>query len=147
MLSNQINATERFEVFIPLEKIPSVTHQDKAVKVVNGKPQFYDPPELARTRKLYLNRLASVKPPDFPIIYGPVQLVVRFVYPAGKRKETGVGQWRTARPDTDNMIKLLKDCMTKLRFWGDDAQVCRELVEKFYGRVPGIYIKIDALEA
>lgn len=27
------------------------------------------------------------------------------------------------RPDTDNYIKNIMDCMTKLRFWNDDSQV------------------------
>jgi Holliday junction resolvase RusA-like endonuclease len=135
--------TTRFEVFIPLERIPTVTAFDKAVDK-NGK--LYDPPELKAARKLYRERLLSVRPPDFPAIFGPIQLLVRFVYPVGKRKTTGAGRWRTGRPDTDALVGVLKDVMTKLRFWGDDAQVCQELVEKFYGKVPGIYIKISVLE-
>ena len=36
--------------------------------------------------------------------------------------------------------------MTRLGYWHDDAQVCRELVEKFYSReVEGIYIELEAL--
>lgn len=30
---------------------------------------------------------------------------------------------KTTRPDCDNMVKLLLDVMTALRFWNDDAQV------------------------
>ena len=41
--------------------------------------------------------------------------------------------------------KLLKDCMTTVGFWKDDALVASEIVEKFWARIPGIYIKIEEL--
>lgn len=53
---------------------------------------------------------------------------------------------RTTRPDTDNLNKMLKDCMTALGFWRDDAQVAQEIIEKFWADVPGIYIRITQLE-
>ena len=50
-------------------------------------------------------------------------------------------------PDTDNLNKLLKDCMTKLGFWNDDAQVCREIIEKFWVKSSpsGIWIRVRQL--
>lgn len=57
------------------------------------------------------------------------------------------GDWRVTKPDTDNLQKLLKDCMTKCGFWKDDAQVVRETVEKRWSDEPtGIYIEITELE-
>lgn len=56
------------------------------------------------------------------------------------------GEWKTTKPDTDNMIKLLKDCMTRTGFWVDDAQVCSEITEKFWGDVSGIYVMVEQLE-
>ena len=56
------------------------------------------------------------------------------------------GEWKITKPDTDNMIKLLKDCMTRVGFWQDDAQVCSEITEKFWGDVSGIYIMVEQLE-
>lgn len=32
-------------------------------------------------------------------------------------------EWRVTKPDTDNLQKMLKDCMTLTGFWNDDAQV------------------------
>ncbi|WP_236253677.1 RusA family crossover junction endodeoxyribonuclease [Streptococcus mitis] len=55
------------------------------------------------------------------------------------------GQYKTTKPDTDNLQKLLKDCMTKLGYWQDDAQVASEIVEKFWADTVGIYIKIEEL--
>lgn len=44
------------------------------------------------------------------------------------------------------MQKMLKDVMTFLGFWTDDALVASEIVEKFYSKMPGIYIVIESLE-
>ena len=60
-----------------------------------------------------------------------------------KGKSHKNGEWRVSRPDTDNLQKLLKDCMTRVGFWKDDAQVCREEVTKRWSRLrPGILIKV-----
>ena len=40
------------------------------------------------------------------------------------------------------MQKALKDIMTKLHFWKDDALVASEVVEKFWSDIPGIWICI-----
>ena len=54
---------------------------------------------------------------------------------------------RLNRPDTDNLQKLLKDCMTRVGFWRDDAQVCRETVTKRWTRTrPGIRIEVTQLD-
>ena len=50
------------------------------------------------------------------------------------------------RPDTDNLQKLLKDCMTAEHFWTDDALVCSEITEKFWADTPGIWIHIEPVE-
>lgn len=52
------------------------------------------------------------------------------------------GEYRSTRPDLDNLQKLLKDCMTELGFWEDDALVVREISEKFWADMPGIFISI-----
>ena len=54
--------------------------------------------------------------------------------------------WKVTKPDTDNMVKLLKDCMTKVGFWKDDALVCCEMIEKMYGEKEGIYIFAEELK-
>jgi len=53
--------------------------------------------------------------------------------------------WKTTKPDTDNLIKMLKDCMTTAGFWKDDAIVCSEVTEKFLAFHPGIYVKVVSL--
>jgi len=127
------------EFFMPLQP-PTATHQMKEVRVVKGKPKFYDPPEVVQARQKLTSHLAPYAP-DAPLT-GPLRLISKWCYYS---EEHADGAWKTTRPDTDNMVKLLKDCMTATRFWKDDAQVCSEITEKFWARVPGIYIRVEEL--
>ena len=74
-----------------------------------------------------------------------VALSVLWLFPRGQRHKNG--EWRITKPDTDNLQKLLKDCMTRVGFWNDDAQVCREEVTKRWSRQkPGIHIKVVSID-
>lgn len=44
----------------------------------------------------------------------------------------------TKKPDLDNLVKHVKDCLSMLRFWGDDKQVVGYLPHtgKYYSDVP-----------
>ena len=119
---------------------PTITHQQHKVKTVNGKPVFYDPPELKDARqKLTANLIPNI--PEQPFTTA-VRLTTKWLFPKGQHKN---GEWKTTKPDTDNMIKLLKDCMTVCRFWKDDALVVSEITEKFWADIPGIYVRIKEL--
>lgn len=75
---------------------------------------------------------------------GPIRLLTKWCYTAtGNHKN---GEYKITKPDTDNMIKLLKDVMTGLGYWTDDAQVASEITEKFWSEQPGIYVRIEQLE-
>lgn len=127
------------EFFITMKTPPTVTHQEKQVRVVNGRPVFYEPAELKAARMNFRDRLGKFVPVE--PYSGPVRLITRWCYPVmGSHKN---GEYKTTKPDTDNMIKLLKDEMTKAGFWKDDAQVVSELTEKFWADIPGIYIRIE----
>lgn len=127
------------EFFIPMVP-PTITHQEKKVHVVNNKPVFYEPQELKSARQKLTAYLGQYTPEE-PYHHG-IRLITRWCFPAGRHKN---GQYRTSRPDTDNLQKLLKDCMTLVGFWDDDALVASELVEKFWAEIPGIYIRIEKL--
>ena len=47
------------------------------------------------------------------------------------------GMPKSTRPDTDNLVKLLKDVMTKCGYWWDDSQVAYETISKVYSDVVG----------
>lgn len=119
---------------------PTVTHQEKQVHVVKGRPVFYDPPELKVAKDKLLSHLYKYQP-EKPYECG-VRLVTKWLFPKGKHPD---GEYRITKPDTDNLQKLLKDCMTMRGFWKDDALVASEIVEKFWADIPGIYIRIEEL--
>ena len=135
------NSEERFIQFFMVMDPPTVTAQEHKVLVRNGKPVFFDPPELKEARAKLTAHLGRHKPKQ-PYTCG-VRLFTKWLFPktAGHRD----GEYRTTRPDTDNLQKLLKDCMTKCGYWRDDAQVASEITEKFWADIPGIWIRIEEL--
>ena len=127
------------EFFMPFKKVPTTTHQQKQVRIVNNKPIFYEPDDLKRARALLTAHLGQHVPDKK--FTGPVRLFVKWCFPiTGKRQN---GEWKTTRPDIDNSQKLLFDCMTDLGFWQDDSLVVSLIAEKFWAAMPGIYIKIE----
>lgn len=125
------------EFFIPMQP-PTITHQEHKIHVVNGKPYIYEPQELKTARSKLEAHLSKHIPKQ--MYENGVRLIVKWCFPiSGKHKD---GEYKTTKPDTDNLQKLLKDVMTKLHYWKDDAYVVSEIVEKFWADIPGIYICI-----
>lgn len=128
------------EFFMAMQ-LPTVTHQEKKVAVLNGKPHFYEPAELQDARNKFAAYLGKHRPPKK--LTGAIRLVTKWLFlPTGKHAS---GTYKTTKPDTDNMIKLLKDVMTQLEFWEDDAQVASEITEKFWSDTQGLYVRIEKL--
>ena len=131
----------KIQFFMPMIP-PTVTAQEHKVTVKNGKPQFYDPPEV-KDAKSKLTAALSHHEIEQPII-SPVRLMVKWLFPVtGNHKD---GEYKFTRPDTDNLQKMLKDCMTLCGFWNDDALVVSEITEKFWADNPGIFIRIEVLK-
>jgi len=129
------------EFFMPMKKVPTVTHQTKKVRVVNGKPMFYESADLKAARSKLMAHLGQHVPEKK--YTGPIRLITKWCFPiTGKHTD---GEYKYTKPDTDNLQKLLKDCMTDCGYWKDDALVVSEITEKFWANVPGIYIKIEAI--
>lgn len=130
------------EFFMAMEP-PTVTAQEHKVVIRNGKPVFFDPPDLKSAKKKITDHLALHRP-DQPLA-GPLELLVTWCFPTDHPALNGT--YRITRPDTDNLNKMLKDCMTHLNFWNDDAQVCREIIEKFWANrnLAGIFVRIKQL--
>lgn len=119
---------------------PTVTHQEKQVHVVSGKPIFYEPQEVKTARaKLRAYLFRHVPEEKYTC---PVRLTVKWCFPKGRHKD---GEYRSTKPDTDNLQKMLKDVMTDLGYWKDDCLVASEIAEKFWADIPGIYVRIEKL--
>lgn len=136
-----------FSFFLPMIP-PTVTLQEQRTGVRNGKPYRYDPAELKDARAKFMDFLRHHKHqiPGWDYLFpleGPVRLVTKWIWPRGEAHQEG--EWKTTKPDTDNALKLFKDCLTRTGWWGDDVQVCSEVTEKFWGSRPGIYVRIEPL--
>lgn len=125
---------------------PTVTHQSKELHAYmkDGKPRavLHDSEDLRAARAKMHAYLAPHRP-EAPML-GAIRMIVKWCFPAGEHAD---GSYKTTKPDTDNLEKMLKDVMTDLHFWKDDAQVCSEICEKFWAAQPGIFIRIEEITA
>ena len=120
---------------------PTVTAQEHKVRVNRGRPMFYNTARLKQAQTVFESMLMRYRPGQ--PMEGPVALTVDWFFFTGSHKD---GEWRVTRPDTDNLQKLLKDCLTRTGFWKDDSQVCVEMISKRWARrKPGIGIKVVSL--
>ena len=129
-------------IFLLLDP-PRATAQMQKIAVIHGKPKLYKPPNVLKARNTLISHLKPFKP-SVPI-EGPIEIRVTWLFPKGKSHKHN--EWRITKPDTDNLEKMLKDCMTEVGFWKDDAQVVKETVEKRWSDDPtGISIEMDKLD-
>lgn len=129
------------QFFMPMVP-PTVTFQDKELAVIKGKPVLHDSAQLRAVKAKLLGYLAKYTPAE--PIQGPVRVAVKVCYPATAKHLPC--EWKITKPDIDNLQKALLDCMTKLKFWKDDAQICSLIAEKFWSDVPGIFVFVTRLE-
>ncbi len=120
-----------------LDKMPT-TQQQKGIKKVNGKLQFYN---RGGTSNYELKaNLMKNKPKECFEKNAPLKLSVTFFYAIKQKKRWW--QWKTSRPDLDNLMKNLQDYMTKLRYYADDNQIVWLKSKKFHSEKNKIEIEI-----
>lgn len=123
------------EFFMPMG-IPTATAQEKKINTKTG--TIYPDATVKAAKEKYLAHLDRFKP-DMPL-EAPISLMVVWYFHSDKHRDRS---YKITKPDTDNMTKLLKDCMTKKGFWKDDAQVAYEVLVKYWTTgTEGIYIKV-----
>lgn len=130
------------DFFMPMLP-PTTTHQEQRHVISNttGRVVTIDSPEVKAARAKLTAHLAE-HAPSAPLD-GAIRLSTMWCFPiTGKHRN---GEYKTSKPDTDNLQKLLKDCMTRVGFWEDDCLVASEIVEKFWAEIPGIWIRIEEL--
>ena len=123
---------------------PTATAQQKGERVVNGYVHHYKKKNVAAAEAILRDALLPYVP-DEPVMNEPVFLEVTWEFPypkSAKKHYPGDCRWKITRPDTDNLNKLLKDVMTDMGFWKDDALICIEIVKKLYSDEPGIEIQV-----
>ncbi len=80
-----------------------------------------------------------------------VRVYIKFCYPylASEKKWVVDGRHQVfinTRPDVDNLVKMVNDCITRLGWWKDDGQVAILRVMKMRGPKPHISIDIERLD-
>lgn len=115
--------------FVGGRKVPYIDH--------------YRKPEVQASRNqltLMMKKYRPKQPSDRPI-----RLMVCLYFDISKPKKLW-GKYKTTRPDCDNYVKEIKDVMTDLKFWNDDAQVVDLRVIKRYSEKATIYISLEELD-
>ena len=135
---------------------PTATAQQKGERVVNGYIHHYKKRNVAAAEAILRDALLPYVP-EAPIACRPGGLCVtwpcpypivfeamwEFPYPkSAKKHKPGFERWKITRPDTDNLNKMLKDVMTDMGFWVDDALISVEIIAKVYSDEPGIEITV-----
>lgn len=95
--------------------------------------------------KLTCSAAMKGKPP----LEGPIMLDMTATYPwpasmSQKKRSQPAAQWRTARPDIDNIAKLIGDALNRIA-WADDSQIACSTLRKVYGDVPGLLVKFGEI--
>ena len=127
---------------------PTATAQQKGERVVGGYIHHYKKKNVAAAEAILRDALLPYVPEE-PITDQAISLDVIWMFPypkSAKKHQPGWERWKITRPDTDNLNKMLKDVMTDMGFWKDDALISAERIRKMYTDEPGIEIEIMEME-
>jgi Holliday junction resolvase RusA-like endonuclease len=112
--------------------------------------RVYDPAK-SRNWKATAQAIMAMAANGLPPLTGPVQvdIVATFACPRSKwrTRQPRPAEWKTSRPDLDNVVKAVKDA-AKGVLWIDDSQVARLRAEKItgaQGQAPGVSFCVSSL--
>jgi len=117
---------------------PTATKQEHKISAAGGKVRVFPSPAWQAAEADLIARLEPHRPNE--PMRGPVILDVTWCFPRGAHAD---GEPHAQPPDTDNLDKGLKDVMTRLGWWKDDAQVFSENITKVWAELPGLRIDIE----
>ena len=106
----------------------------------------YNPKKYADYKKALL---LSTKTQCKTYFEGAIRLEITFFMPIpkslSKKKRDGlVGQFHTKKPDTDNLLKSVKDALEGT-FYKNDSQICEVVAKKVYSEFPSTEFKIESI--
>jgi len=119
---------------------PTATQQEKKIGIRNGKPFVYPDERWEQAEDALRSHLEPHRPKE--PTSGPVMLSCVWCFPANGCAD---GTPWLDKPDTDNLEKGLKDIMTRLGWWHDDAQVWDSHTTKIHSRITGIRVDIEVV--
>lgn len=139
-------SSARFEV----PGVPRSKGRPRAFLTNRGKIATYTPADTRKAEE-WLALMAREHAPPAPL-EGPIYVKITFymLLPrswSNARRNDQRGKGHTAKPDIDNLMKLVLDALTRAAYWYDDAQICCAMAIKCYadrartvvdvGRLPG----------
>lgn len=126
---------------------PKATSQQKGAMVLPGNNiRFFKKKAVEQAERSFMAMLYPHKPTT--PLNGPLSAKFTFVWPWRKSEPKKVTEREILkpmdkRPDCSNIIKMLEDSMTTLRFWDDDSQIADLSIAKFWGQKTGIGINVQ----
>lgn len=137
--------------FLPCEPPKSTGNNTKRIKFSQklNRPIFFKSAKTKENEAFYDKFKQFV--PSVPLS-GPIKVGVVFIFPynksdlATKNKRAELARnpylWHTSKPDADNILKTMFDCMTRLGFWEDDKNIVTLHVCKLRSAKTGILMEI-----
>ena len=141
-----MTAHSDIEFFFRIEPdVSKLTHQNGVEPSVlgNGKPYMHKTKALENLEQFYITHLAAMAP-EKPWNC-PIHLTTAFYF---LKPKSAKGKYKTTKPDTDNLVKTLKDCMRIAGFYKDDALVAVDTIAKCWrtaDKPHGIHIRLHDL--
>lgn len=116
--------------------------------VAKHKISFFETGDVKDARTQLTEHFTRHAPPT-PLA-GPLKLTITwtFYWNKGQEKKRKKGElpiWipKVTTPDGDNLAKMIKDVLTKLGYWMDDAHVSAEYFRRGHGDRPGIHLRVE----
>lgn len=140
----------KIKIILPIKPVAQMRARHTAQ---GGFVRTYKAPEQAKAEQSLIACLLPLRPPE--PLQGPLRLGVRAYLPIPRCKS---GKWKAAaaageirpivKPDLDNLLKHIEDCLTVAGFWHDDRQVVEYLpgTGKYYSTIPRWEIEIMQLD-
>lgn len=132
----------RRAIYLPIDP-PTKTAQQKGLRVVRGHAQFYEKKEVSEAKALLKDQLLQYVP-DEPY-HGALMVGVTWAF-GTKEKRKIREEYRTTRPDLDNLFKGLADCLTDLGFWDDDSLITEVCLRKIWVAPEDAHLSITISE-
>ena len=130
--------------------MPKSTAQEKGetirYRIINGRRvpfiHHFIKPEVMVARRIFELKLKPYKPKK-PSKKN-IRLCIYYQFDVKNRKLWG--NYKTSKPDLDNLNKTIQDCMVRLGYFEDDSQVVEEFHRKTYAELASVEIFIYELE-
>jgi len=130
---------------------PKATHQGSLRPMKRKDGKFFIGKQGGSRGKVAKDNLTTLFSPYAPKepLEGALKLHVVWGYSWRKSepKKNKVNGFKPCdtRPDCDNIVKMVKDVLTLLGFWNDDAQVAKLVFDKIWCDHPHITVQIKEM--